>query len=67
MPITIFKNKSEFDSACKKAKKLAREKKYDYIVYWSDEYHKYRVIPEENLMRYDNGTPFEEILFWAEA
>lgn len=65
MPINVMVKKQEFEAACKRAKKLAREKKCEYIVYWSD-YETYRVIPRENLECYDDGTPFEPILFYAE-
>ena len=66
MPINVTFKKREFEAACKKAKKLASQKDCEYIVYWSDEYYQYRAIPEENLGRYDDGTPFEPILFFAE-
>lgn len=61
-----MKTKRAYKMACQKAKKLAKEKDCIYIVYWLEEYNRYRVIPQENLMCYDNGTPFEEILFLAE-
>lgn len=61
-----MKSKKAYEAACQKARKLAREKNLIYIVYWLEEYNTYRVIPKENLMCYDNGTPFEEILFLVE-
>ncbi len=67
MPINVTVKKEAFKKACKKAKKLSIEKNKDYVVYYSDEYGKYEVIANEDLMRYDDGTPFEEILYFAEA
>lgn len=67
MPINVTVKKEAFKKACKKAKKLSMEKNRDYLVCYSDEYSKYEVIANENLMRYDDGTPFEEILYFAEA
>jgi hypothetical protein len=67
MPINVMIKKEAFQRACKKAKKLSIENNRDYVVYYSDEYGKYQVIANEDLMRYDNGMPFEEILYFAEA
>ena len=67
MPINVMIKKEAFQRACKRAKKLSIEKNRDYVVYYSDEYGKYEVIANEDLMRYDNGTPFEEILYFADA
>ncbi len=67
MPINVMYKKREFEVACKKAKKLSIQKNRDYVVYYDDDYEKYEVIANEDLRRYDDGTPFEVILYFAEV
>jgi hypothetical protein len=66
MPISVTKYKHAFEMACKKAKKLAKEKNCEYVVYWLEEYDQYRVTAQDNLLCFDNGIPHEQILYLAE-
>lgn len=67
MPINVMHKKREFEAACKKAIKLSIKNNCDYVVYYDDDYEKYEFIANENLRRYDDGTPFEVILYFAEV
>lgn len=66
MPINVTHKKREFEAACKKAKKLAIKNDREYVVYWSEEYDRYRITAQENLICFDDGTPSEPILHLAE-
>ena len=60
------KSTKSYTEARKEVRKLPKQNNCVYIVYWREEYSRYRVIPKEELMTYDDGTPFEEILFLVE-